>query len=534
MSNGRQLHIGILCSGLELPHWQAQCIRHLADQPGVRIVALGIPKKALHPTKGLRSYLATQFAELLFPRSKQTVQLPDALDGLPLLPLPPRGMDGSVEQAFEKHGAEVLLSFLPNVERLADGSALDLWHFEVNGQGINELGLLSTSPWMLDQAPATATLWSSAGQHAEAKLTDHGALGTLDMDSVMAGAVWLPVVLYRSLGSSRTPVVERTPVKYKAPPLAWLLWHWSRLELRRTFAGRSKTGRSGEWNVGIFPHPISALLSEEGNVNVRWLPSPSAGGHRSEPFGYQWSDGQLNMLFRKSESINQLDSIARLRPKKDGNLKRSRTMLSTLATVGYPYVVTRPEGVFAVVSYPHQNRTELFRVSEGNDALDHVKTLLERALINASCFEHEGRWWLLGTDIDAPDGVLRAYHAAEFDGPYTPHALDPVKMSGSGCRPAGTPFVHEGQLWRPSLDTSDPQVPGIIFNRVVELTPTTFHEEAGRVLNGFEGTQYGDGIRTVCAMGDLTLVDGLRHTPEAREIDISERSTARKAKAYTE
>ena len=51
---------------------------------------------------------------------------------------------------------------------------------------------------------------------------------------------------------------------------------------------------------------------------------------------------------------------------------------------------------------------------------------------------------------------------------------------------------------------------------------------------GFPGTNYPNGIRTVCALGNITLIDGLRPTQVGREVDIEERRTVRKAKAYTE
>ena len=95
-------------------------------------------------------------------------------------------------------------------------------------------------------------------------------------------------------------------------------------------------------------------------------------------------------------------------------------------------------------------------------------------------------------------------------------------------------FVHEGTLWRPSLDNTDPRAPAVIFNRIVQLSPTTFQEEPGRTLTGFAGSIYGNGVSTICAMGDITIVDGLRHAPEAREIGPSERSPNRRSKAYEE
>ena len=54
------------------------------------------------------------------------------------------------------------------------------------------------------------------------------------------------------------------------------------------------------------------------------------------------------------------------------------------------------------------------------------------------------------------------------------------------------------------------------------------------LLPGFPRTTYNKGIRTVCAMGDITLVDGIRPAPEAREMEAADSGSLRKPKEYLE
>jgi hypothetical protein len=187
-------------------------------------------------------------------------------------------------------------------------------------------------------------------------------------------------------------------------------------------------------------------------------------------------------------------------------------MLSTSASLSYPFVIERPDGAYAVVTYPHQDRTELFKVASTNDGLDHIKTLLNRALCNPTLTEFEGRWWLFGTDPEAADTVLLVYYSDRFDGPFTPHALNPVKVDPRGSRPAGTFFRRGDELWRPAREGADPDIMAVVLNQVTSLTPTAFEETAGRKIMGFRGTMYGNGIRTLSAMGTMTLIDGVRKT----------------------
>lgn len=530
MSEQQPFRIGVLCHGSHVPQWQARCIHNLREQPGIEVVGIAqVPERGAG--RRMRDFFEMRLGGALFPKSGKPVPLEQGIRGH-------RGRHaedgGTIQAALEElhgNGAHAVLSFLS--ARPPQGSRTPIWNFDIHGQDLGPSGIPRFRAWMLREQPVTVDLRSSDGRMTRAVFNDRAAGGGMDMDMVMFGAAWLPVEMSRGALSPEPPAqapMERT----EAPSLPLLLFRWIGIELRNTFAGRRRSAIPGEWNVGVYPHPITDLLKDEGNTNVRWLNSPSPGGHRSEPFGYTAADGQLNVLYRKGEGVHSADVIARVRPRNDGILKRSRTMLSTVADLGYPFVVERLDGTYVLISYLHQQRTELFRVAEDNDALDHVKTLLERAVVNPTCVEHEGRWWLFGTDPNAPDGVLHAFHAPRFDGPYLPHRHDPVKMSGSGCRPAGTFFRHEGSLWRPSVDNTDPLALGVIFNRVIHLDPDRYEEEARHTLTGFPRTTYNKGVRTVCALGDITLVDGIRPAPEAREMEAADSGSVRRPKEYLE
>jgi len=58
---------------------------------------------------------------------------------------------------------------------------------------------------------------------------------------------------------------------------------------------------------------------------------------------------------------------------------------------------------------------------------------------------------------DADDGPLtklRVWFADDLLGSWCPHPGNPVKPDIRSARPAGTPFVHDGALYRPAQDCS--------------------------------------------------------------------------------
>lgn len=274
--------------------------------------------------------------------------------------------------------------------------------------------------------------------------------------------------------------------------------------------GKVDEGAFGEWNIGVLHQPIHALLQEHSSTNVRWFPSPGKGRGRVEPFGYRATDDELNVLYRKTDNENGASVIARLRPKPDNILKRSRTMLHSGTDHAYPFTVI-VDGITHVLRTDHANdRTEILRLNEQNDGLGDAITLLPVALHAPTLFLHDGRWWLMGTRDPFADAALQIHHGASPLGPFVSHVQNPVKCDVRSSRPAGTPFVHGGTLWRPALDASDPHEYAVVLNKVVTLTPDRFTEEPHRRVEGFASTAYGVGVRTLSAMGEVTFVDGSR------------------------
>ena len=94
--------------------------------------------------------------------------------------------------------------------------------------------------------------------------------------------------------------------------------------------------------------------------------------------------------------------------------------------------------------------------------------------------------------------------------PWEAHFLNPVKTDIRSSRPAGTPFSHEGELYRPAQDGSSSYGGSVTITRVDELTPERFREVAVATISPSPSDRYKDGIHTISAAGSRTVVDGRR------------------------
>jgi hypothetical protein len=140
--------------------------------------------------------------------------------------------------------------------------------------------------------------------------------------------------------------------------------------------------------------------------------------------------------------------------------------------------------------------------------------LRDFAALDATVIRHNGRWWLFCTcQDDLPECKLFLWHAPDLLGPWEPHALAPVKCDVRCSRPGGTPFVHQGELYRPTQDSSAGYGSALSINRVLRLTPEEFEEETVAHIRPPANGLYRDGIHTLSAVGGMTVLDGKRMTP---------------------
>ena len=117
-----------------------------------------------------------------------------------------------------------------------------------------------------------------------------------------------------------------------------------------------------------------------------------------------------------------------------------------------------------------------------------------------------------GNRADQDDAKLFIFHSYELHGPWEPHAVNPVKCDLRSSRPGGTPFMGEdGALYRPAQDCSRVYGGAVVINRVTRLTPDEFQEEAAAHLRADRAGPCPDGLHTLSAAGNLTLIDGKRH-----------------------
>ena len=268
-----------------------------------------------------------------------------------------------------------------------------------------------------------------------------------------------------------------------------------------------------QWNVGLIRAPIHAVLSSMQRSSIEWFATPRRHEFLADPFGVM-RDGKLTVL---CEYLDQRHPRGVIVASDERGSAASRTPVQigpdTPVHLSYPYLLEVDGKLMCVPETNEAHEVALYELVEFPNRWRKVAALLrDRALVDATPFFFGGLWWLAASEVAAKGKTseLHLWWAQELEGPWTPHAQNPVKVDVRSARPGGTPFVHEGVLYRPAQDCAATYGRRIVVNRVLELTPEEFREEMATALEPDPSGPCPAGLHTLSAVGDQTLIDGKR------------------------
>lgn len=262
-----------------------------------------------------------------------------------------------------------------------------------------------------------------------------------------------------------------------------------------------------DWMVGVIEASIASLLTPGPLPKVRWLRTPDRQRYLADPFGLP---GQTKVW---CEELRHGDGIGRLiELDLAAGTERVLSMPNPLAGghLSYPFLFEDGGALYCLPEAVHSRTCVICRLDDG-DLVPYATVAKNQGLADATLFIWGGWYWLAASDVDlgAMD-TLSLFYAPTLGGPWLPHRGNPVKRDRGSSRPGGTPFIHQGELYRPAQDCSRTYGGAIVINRVTALDPSTFAEEIVRIIAPPPG-RYRHGIHTLAAWGDRTLVDAKRH-----------------------
>lgn len=273
------------------------------------------------------------------------------------------------------------------------------------------------------------------------------------------------------------------------------------------------------WSVGIVNAPIHAFLDPGFRPHIRFLNLPLDKHYFADPFGLV-EGATTTVLCEAFDYRTWRGCIVAVRVDGAGSASSPIEVLADQYHMSYPFLVEDDGIVYCVPERREAREVALYAAREFPAKWVKVATLLDDVeAVDSTLFVHDGRWWLAYTDsgLGLSDNLCLAY-AERLRGPWRRHPGNPVKRDVRSSRPAGTPFLHEGGLYRPAQDASRTYGGRVVINRVTRLSPVAFAEEIVAAVEPDPEGEFPNALHTLAAAGPFTLLDGRRDRRTAPRI----------------
>jgi len=271
-----------------------------------------------------------------------------------------------------------------------------------------------------------------------------------------------------------------------------------------------------EWRVGwsfdrlrttgdppdLSPHRLQLLPAERGSL-------------QADPFVVRHGEDHI-LFYEDIPPGGTLGRIAAIRVGPDGKHGQPTVVLERPHHLSYPMIFEWAGEWFLVPESYAANCQEVFRATHFPDAWTLHKIWFEGdPLVDATIFEHDGRWWLFGSRPVPQTLVgdeLYVYHASTPLGPWTAHLQNPVRSGVDGSRPAGMPFRALNHLVRPAQVGAPHYGAAVRFWQIDTLTPERYAErDLGSLFPTWSKNVVG--YHTINSAGQVTVGDMLIDRP---------------------
>jgi hypothetical protein len=267
-----------------------------------------------------------------------------------------------------------------------------------------------------------------------------------------------------------------------------------------------------QWRIGVLDCSPATLAAGGALPAPRWLPAYAGMGYWADPAAQPGSDSRI--LAEYFDEARGIGRIERLHLGPEGQVRERHPLpLGQGRHASFAHAMQADDGRWLGLAETAALRECELHEVQADGRWHKIASLLPGlAAADPALFQWQGRWWLACTDIDqgAMDNLC-LFHAPRPEGPWQPHANNPVKLDVRGARMAGAFFWHEGQLYRPAQDCLGSYGAAVVLYRVLHCSPERYAEEPVRRLAPDPHGPCPHGLHTLSAWGSRWLVDGKRH-----------------------
>lgn len=535
-----KIRLGIMCKGTSFEKWQAKCLENLLAQDDIKTELLIIDSNdPLRTILGKIKELISHPNRILFyfymqlicrSRARRQVDMANSFEGVPSI-LCNITKKGKFSQYFSDADIEIIREYdLDLILRfgfgIIRGEVLNVPHYGIwsfhHGDEVKYRGgppcfweiyndddingaILQRLTDKLDCGIVLKKGFFPTIKHSYSKTLDQSFFGS---------AIW-PAQVCIDIRNDCAGYLNEPPSETTAP----IFYIPNNLQMVLFMIKGFRNGlmyviknifRHEQWNIGIVYEPIETFLKLDSKPVINWFPIQKGRRFLADPFGLEGNTG-ITVLCEDFDYLSGKGIISSLEIR-DKSFSSPKECINLPFHMSYPYLFEHNGEVYCIPETCQAREISLYKALEFPNKWTKIGVIIKDvAGVDPTIFQYEGIWWLMYTDDEQGSALnLFVWYTPDLSLPWKPHAINPVKTDIRSVRPAGTPFMCNGYLYRPAQDYSKTTGGRIVLNRVTRLTPTEFKEDQVGFVEPYINSPFSDGLHTISAVGNCTLIDSKR------------------------
>lgn len=533
------IRLGIMCNGTIFMKWQASCLEKLLALDNVQVVLLIIDDNNLSQL-GKIKFMLSHFNQIFFyvymflicrPRTWHRVDMTNFFSGKPSIRC--RVINkGKYSQYFSQADIETIRScdldiilrfgfgiirgeilkvprygvwsFHHDDEQQYRGSPPGFWEI-YNGDNVTG-AILQKLTDRLDGGIVLKKGFFCTVKYSYAKNIDQSYSESTNWPA----QVCIDIINGNADYLNAPPSETKAPIYHPPNNIQMLLFIIKVLRNGLLF-GWQILFRHTQWNIGIVQVPVHSFLESGAKPDIQWFPNLSKNKWMADPFGIMGNTG-ITILCEEFDYRSGKGVIVSVNIKDNTFSSQPESAIELPFHISYPYLVEHQGAIYCIPETHQSGEISLYKAKEFPHKWFKVTTLISNINgVDPTVFQYEGLWWLICiVKEQGSEHNLSIWYASELSGPWEPHAANPVKTDVRSSRPAGTPFIYNGNLYRPAQDCSTTYGGRIVLNRVTHLTKTKFREEQAGYIEPQASSPFPSALHTISSVGNFTLIDGKR------------------------
>ncbi|MCI0475550.1 MAG: hypothetical protein L0Y55_04835, partial [Anaerolineales bacterium] len=267
-----------------------------------------------------------------------------------------------------------------------------------------------------------------------------------------------------------------------------------------------------------FTRPRETWLLLAGKRAGGLVPDWGASRPLVPPRDVYWADpmaveraGRVHLFVEEYVRANRRGRIVCLTFDEAGRVASHQVALERPYHLSYPFIFEYQNETYMIPETASRRAVELYHCTRWPDQWEFVRALMSDVYaVDTTLLEHAGRWWLFtNLKIEAGASSWDELHLFFADDPlaanWTPHPLNPVISDVRTARPAGCIFAFDGNLYRPSQDSSVRYGCALNLNRIETLTERGYAETRVETIQPPRGLLT---THTYARAADWVFIDG--------------------------